>query len=987
MEPSSTGQKGKKQAHAPQQQAASSSDDRLNWNVYDPRLLPKFLLNVLDAHLPAGESPTPRALSALANDVQKHGLLQVDESSVPAIAPAFAAWRKRVDALLASKKASDQWAAASLVALTAQAASLALFADASLMWLPALAGMLKPSSGSDALHSAVCKAVGATLHRLAAIVAGGAQALYRTHSATASKVVSTLAQQLPTATDAQFGALLEVLSGVLAAFPASLKPHVALLEESLVTRMMAEGKRPRLQMACASCLSQLPRIQGDASAWMMLVRKIMLALHTECRVAFAGMEHASQHDAAVAQLAPQGSAEGTPELAGYSPPARLADGRLPALLPRITALLASLKGCMARSLRFAVPLPCHLVLGLTSRILSVDGSAVRADPFAPQGSSAGGGRGNLLGAADPKHRFATWEALPVLHLEALSLLEALLHAAKRHLLPHSGFIARLLADCLRRCGTPSLAHTSQGTGTVRERLYQTTQAMLAGLGSGFALQLAAPLVTQVLRDLSVAASQGGQRVPSTVGGDTGGDAGGKKNKRKGGAQGSASDYTLASSSSGGSGISGGEGTGGVTLGVQKEALATINLLLVTAGSLVPERFRALLDAAVARAALASASQLASRREEDATCGGAAGWWAPTERVCLAAHQALLSSVTVPRAHTSAPFLTTALRLFQRGRSEGSPALSTFCVSAIAALEAILHPRAAPRRVPPPLFPEDLDDEGGAMGGSNSGGGAHKRARLGTDASPWEEVEEVLDAHRAGARVPGVRSAGDDEADDMDADESDGCRGKAVKPAAHSGAAARVPAVPASVGGVPGPAQGGGRATEGSKGLDGNAALGKQGGGRPAGAAGTRDPVGAAGDAALASGGEGRVGGSAGKSGPVGKFGDSKVASASAADRVQQGDVGGGESRGKNKGRTNGPEATSTQLPGGLGDDSEGKSGKVPGASLGIGLHAEHGAAAGNLDSGAAAARPLPAVGMDDDSEVDSEGSLPSIVEDDDEDDE
>ena len=514
----------------------------------------------------------------------------------------------------------------------------------------------------------------------------GAPSLKRDVSTLLTKAVPGLvAPQTPGAASADVTAacldlLLAAASGACAG---ALRTTLDGVESFAAGVLLDASSDARCVDAAVEVLAAVPRITGDGLTWSNHGRRIMLAAHDALDDALRTCE--SQAAVAASRGALDALGEAPPKAFG---PASSGGHHHPAAAARLAALWLRVAAAMMRlPYPVAVPFPAAALHGLVARVVTCDGT-----PLAP-----------MPGARPAPSSPALLFALPGLHCEALSLLDAAVACAGRPgLLTAAVPIMQTLRTALRSgvalpvsCGSDRAAVVTPPCPAVRVKVYATCTQFLQILGSGFAVLLGPDIVLAARHDLAIphhAALLGG----------AGADAAGAKSsnkKRKKEQAAAAAGATQPGGKALLPGVTpadlnayGAAGRAGAA--VRVAALGALAAVCSVAGGALPETSRADLDAMVAHAASCCAA--------DAQLPGA---WdgrsteASAER--LASLQALLSCVLAPRPGRS-PYLPLALALFRQGiaqSQQGGGAVAGLCWSGLLALEAIVHPVATPKQMP------------------------------------------------------------------------------------------------------------------------------------------------------------------------------------------------------------------------------------------------------------------------------------------------
>ncbi|KAL3676981.1 hypothetical protein R1sor_026929 [Riccia sorocarpa] len=662
--------------------------DEVLFNMYDLRLKHRLLHSIMMAHLP-DEKQLPRSpaqLSIAVAAIRRHHLL----SETPAAGPTGKSgesrksvvdtWVDHLLGLLCSTVAENRWAGLCLLGVTSQECSRQRFLESYSSWFQKLLVPLK-STDPVFIRAAACASLTDLLTRLGTLVEYAG--VRRDGAALISKLAQPVLQILGDKDSSGiWNEAIDLLASILRCFPACLRQQTNNLESLLVARLM-DAESSSLSQKCALCLALLPKAHGDATMWSSMIRRILIATNTELEYAFSGMEDVASAEDALATLLPLGQDPpwplGGPSVAANAS-AQAAKSYWQQLVPRVSSLLQCCQYLLTNPYPVPVPVPVKSLLALAARMLRVDGSRVAV----PSTMSA---------AVSSVHQVSLCSELPALHLSALDLLTALLCGVRSQLLSHSGEVVRLVSDYFRRCGSAA--------PVLRVKLYDFTRHLFVAMGAGMASALAPAVVGSALSDLKgstsgmSAFSPKAARTPrmNNTGWTSGNAQWGGQNtnhrKRKEPGGGISNDQ-----SNGTPEAANNLGEGAATAAVQIAALRALEALLTSGGALLPDRWRAEVDAVLASVAMGAATGTASLIfEEDSTYldGGAPGSSAAFQ---VAAYRALLSSLLSPCCHRP-PYLAQGLAIFRKGRLEAGSEVAEVCAHALLALEPLIHPRCLP----------------------------------------------------------------------------------------------------------------------------------------------------------------------------------------------------------------------------------------------------------------------------------------------------
>eukprot|EP00850_Spirogloea_muscicola_P019463 SM000191S05212 [mRNA] locus=s191:55323:60007:- [translate_table: standard] len=636
----------------------------------------------------------------------------------------------------------NRWAAACLLGVTCREVGAPRFLAAHTAWFAKLFFLLKPSEPIF-VRAAATAALSDLLTRLGSLVDMGS--VRRDGAVLCVKLAAgpLLPLLRDTATSSLWGEVVDLLCTLLRTFPATVRPHVDLVESLLVAKLL-DAVQPRgLLRKCAVCLALLPRAAGDAGSWSSLVRRVLLAVHNILDGAFAGLEDVATARQATEDLLPARQEPPWPLGGGSNwQQQKYDDGSSlgGAVVARVITLLRVLRHLLTQPFPQPVPAPTDAIMALVVRILHVDGTL------------GGTGGATAAGFTTSAHHEALSAELPILHMAALNVLLSTLQGCRSQLLARSADIARLLSECFRLSTSPLCPPP------VLARIYTVASHFITAMGSGMASALAPSIVGQALADLRPLAPA--LFSPRTPGGRT----------LRRGLPGFLGGWTTA----GGVPLSTGSleplGTFGSAdfpesvagqAHVQTAALEALRSLLCAGGSLLPDKWRSEVDAVVATVAMAIVTPPDDAPPLGLTVAGSGALLLllgqdnvriPLAALQVAACRALLASLLAPCCHRP-PYLGQALVIFRRGRQVAGTELAQVCAQALMALEPLLHPRCLPPMINPAILAATSLAARAGSAGPNLGSAAtsaqglahHSRGAVPGDPmegllDPWAEVD-------------------------------------------------------------------------------------------------------------------------------------------------------------------------------------------------------------------------------------------------------
>jgi len=521
--------------------------------------------------------------------------------------------------------------------------------------------LLKPSE-PDAVRAAAVGALAAATTR-AGEFAEVAPAARREAAALLARAVPLLLADVASKPGGALAAptlrlLHAAASGSLAS---SLRPHAEAAEAAAVAAVLS----PPLQLLGCRLVAALPRVPGDAAAWSSMTRRIMLAAHATLDAALRGAEAQSAAVNARGALEAPGEAVAKPLVPHTSGPLDAAAGATQA-----QAWLRCLACILVLPFPMPVPVPGAALVCLVGRVLAADGSMAAAGRVAP----------------------AALMAIPTLQVDALDVLGATLSGAGRAaLLQEAPAVTELLRAALRagaaqpcEAGVRLQGEPAPTAPILRAAVYAAAATFIGTMGAAFAVELAPQLAAAAGSDLAVPRDAPVGVMSEAGAGANTGSTGSRKKRKAGdnglddlGSMGAAAHTAGPAARLVSLACDGAAGSAGFA--VRAAALACLSALYGVAGGFLSEHAREAMDQAVATAAEACV----------------AAW--PTSTAALAEQDAaldcLLASVLAPRP-CRPPHLPVAVALF--GRCALRPAASRRALSALAALEALALPVAAPR---------------------------------------------------------------------------------------------------------------------------------------------------------------------------------------------------------------------------------------------------------------------------------------------------
>ncbi|MBA0829337.1 hypothetical protein Goarm_013949 [Gossypium armourianum] len=245
---------------------------------------------------------------------------------------------------------------------------------------------------------------------------------------------------------------LAVLCTIIDSFSASFLPHYEKAEAIIVSKIIAGQCSSSMMKSYAYFLASLPKSRGDKDSWVVMMQDLLTSIDIHLNDVFQCLEQA-------------------PERA-ENPEARKSKQLLTCIIPTLMLCCSTM---LINSYPVQVTVPVQQLLTNVKRVLMVNDSFSQA---------------SLKSMAIMQEGFVCTE-LPVLQSYALDLLSAIIKGTSSQLLPHAGYIIRLLKDCFHKCALPML----------RTKLYFIIRTLLISMGIGAALQIAEELTSNAFIDL------------------------------------------------------------------------------------------------------------------------------------------------------------------------------------------------------------------------------------------------------------------------------------------------------------------------------------------------------------------------------------------------------------------------------------------------------------------------------------------------------
>ncbi|MBA0614557.1 hypothetical protein Godav_014842 [Gossypium davidsonii] len=422
-------------------------------DVYDVKLKPGILEYLMNDQIPNENDPSPQQcdLQRVVNAINNLGLLS---ESLPEgtknskIAEDWAiavdSWVHRVLSLVSSPRSRKCWTGICLLGVTCRECS----SNRLLAWYP-------PASDYISVKVATFASLSDLLKRL-----GKYSEIKKDVTLQAGKLIQPVLDLL---LDSEFSEVLmegalAVLCTIIDSFSASFLPHYEKAEAIIVSKIIAGQCSSSMMKSYAYFLASLPKSRGDKDSWVVMMQDLLTSIDIHLNDVFQCMEQA-------------------PERA-ENPEARKSKQLLTCIIPTLMLCCSTM---LINSYPVQVTVPVQQLLTNVKRVLMVNDSFSQA---------------SLKSMAIMQEGFVCTE-LPVLQSYALDLLSAIIKGTSRYiigynqLLPHAGYIIRLLKDCFHKCALPML----------RTKLYFIIRTLLISMGIGAALQIAEELTSYAFIDL------------------------------------------------------------------------------------------------------------------------------------------------------------------------------------------------------------------------------------------------------------------------------------------------------------------------------------------------------------------------------------------------------------------------------------------------------------------------------------------------------
>uniref|UniRef100_A0A1J3ID65 Proline-, glutamic acid-and leucine-rich protein 1 n=1 Tax=Noccaea caerulescens TaxID=107243 RepID=A0A1J3ID65_NOCCA len=648
-------------------------------DMYDPRLKPKFLRNLLSEYVPNEKQPVTNFLSLpkVVSTIATHKLLsesplasteqKLQSKSNSAVDDCV----DRLVTLISSDMPDKCWVGICLLGVTCQECSSDRFFASYSVWFNCLLSHIKNPASSRIVRVASCTSISDLLTRLSRFSNTKKDAV--SHAAKVILPIIKLLDEDPS--EALWESILHLLSTVVILFPAAFHSNYDKVEAAIAAKIFSAKTSSNMLKKFAHFLALLPKAnKGDEASWSLMMQKLLISINVHLNNFFQGLEEETKGKKALQRLTPPGKDSPSP-LGGLNGGLDDASWNSEQLIAtRVSALMFCCSTMLTSSNRSKVNIPVGSLLSLVERLLAVNGSLPQAmSPF-------------MTGI---QQELVCLE-LPTLHSSALELLRATINSIRSQLLPYAAYVVRLVSSYFRKCSLPEL----------KIKLYSVTTTLLKSMGVGMAMQLAQEVVTNASVDLDPTIVEGFDAVSTKTPLLTNRallQAGTKKRKHSTKSAVEAENFAFEV------GLPHNHSNSPISLKIA--ALEALETLLTIGGALGSDSWRERVD----KLLMTTATNACVGRWANAGTYHCLPNKSTTDlvEIQLAALGAFLASLVSP-SRIRPTFLAEGLELFRSGKFQAEMKVAGFCAHALMALEVVIHPRALPLDGLPSLsdrFPE------------------------------------------------------------------------------------------------------------------------------------------------------------------------------------------------------------------------------------------------------------------------------------------
>ncbi|XP_021737246.1 proline-, glutamic acid- and leucine-rich protein 1-like isoform X1 [Chenopodium quinoa] len=632
-------------------------------DLNDVALKPRLLRILLKDQLPDETRPlrNPSEISTIISTLKIHSLLSEDippsahQKHVSDWSSAVDAWVRRILILCRSDLPDKCWAGVCLLGVTSMECSSARFLKSHSDWFNVLLSHVQPSSGaSQFVKVSSCAAVSDLLTRL-----GRFSNLKKDGNSYAGKLVQPILKMLSEdVTEAVSDVAAHLLLTILNYFPPSVHRHHDNAEEIIVSKIMSANCNANVLKKLSCCLASLPKSKGDEDSWSLMMQKVLLSLSALLNNSLEGLEEERRRVEAVTLLVPPGK-DPPPTLGGKMMTGEAfntGERSQKMLISSVTSLMQCCCMMLTNSYPVQVTVPICPLLAIIRRVLMVNGSLPEAlQPF----------------TTAMQQEFVCLQ-LPVLHLNMLEVLAAVIKGLRSQLLPHAADIIWLLMKYLKTCCMPEL----------RTKVYSIIRALLVSMGAGMALYISEEVIDNIFNDLKFADTiddvgsldeQSHVKVSQPL----------QKKRKHGALTGPLVEQQPLLCSE--------PKNRQASIALKKAALETLEALVVMGGALSCDSWRRRIDDLMIEVATNACKGGWTHDEKPFYCKETRAVWEDFQLVAL---HALLASILSPAGYRP-PYLSKGLEIFHKGKQNSGTKVAEFCSQALVALEVLIHPRALP----------------------------------------------------------------------------------------------------------------------------------------------------------------------------------------------------------------------------------------------------------------------------------------------------
>ncbi|MBA0557371.1 hypothetical protein Golob_014446 [Gossypium lobatum] len=451
-------------------------------DVYDVKLKPRILEYLMNDQIPNENDPSPQQcdLQRVVNAINNLGLLS---ESLPEgtknskIAEDWAiavdSWVHRVLSLVSSPRVITKMLDRHMFTRS----------NLSRMQLQSVTSMVSglPASDYISVKVATFASLSYLLKRL-----GKYSEIKKDVTLQAGKLIQPVLDLL---LDSEFSEVLmegalAVLCTIIDSFSASFLPHYEKAEAIIVSKIIAGHCSSSMMKSYAYFLASLPKSRGDKDSWVVMMQDLLTSIDIHLNDVFQCLEQGNTRKSRRSrskkvQAIVDMHNPNTNALLQHNADKFLSGSGNLTRQHFLNLILSHFQINLKRKkIIFVVKqvtVPVQQLLTNVKRVLMVNDSFSQA---------------SLKSMAIMQEGFVCTE-LPVLQSYALDLLSAIIKGTSSQLLPHAGYIIRLLKDCFHKCALPML----------RKKLYFIIRTLLISMGIGAALQIAEELTSYAFIDL------------------------------------------------------------------------------------------------------------------------------------------------------------------------------------------------------------------------------------------------------------------------------------------------------------------------------------------------------------------------------------------------------------------------------------------------------------------------------------------------------